>query len=623
MRRPCITLSLALVPPTVLLLLACGAHEGQHPPPATAVAAPRDAPHLLPTSGDGNGSTIALASLGERRFAIIADSDGHAIRVFDRADHEELPPTFVEGEPAQLLVLDDGRVLAAMRDKSEVDVLEATPGVSFHLARRIPTAAEPVALAITPDKKSLLVATGWGHSLDVFTTSSFERRFEADLPREPRAVVASADGTRAYVAHAGASGVSIVDLDSPDHPRDFVNLAARNGNDRTLAWRQGFSLVRTDVGILAPGVVTNTGDSTERSETYGGAGDTPSQTFDVAVLGGEVDADHPAATHGGMAIGVPCFLPRAAAYDSLGNTAFVVCQGVDHLLSINVPQGNVMDWAVAKEPTGVALDRETRTAFVWSQLPRTISSVAMDGSADAKVTYDEIGGLMDELDPVRVGRALFSKAADPRISADGRACASCHPDGRDDGLVWSTPDGPRQTPTLAGRLSGTAPYGWNGARNTVFRHVTSTVKRLDGTGLDRGSMNALVSYCMAMKPPPRAHDPSAAGDQDAQLVGEGHALFESASVGCSSCHTDDGTFTDGNRHDVKSKAPGDPHKAFDTPSLRFVSGTAPYFHDGRFSSLRALLRASGGDDPEDVQMGHSAALSDHETDALEAYLKSL
>ena len=31
-----------------------------------------------------------------------------------------------------------------------------------------------------------------------------------------------------------------------------------------------------------------------------------------------------------------------------------------------------------------------------------------------------------------------------RLSGDGRACASCHPDGRDDGLVWSTPNGPRQ-----------------------------------------------------------------------------------------------------------------------------------------------------------------------------------
>ena len=59
------------------------------------------------------------------------------------------------------------------------------------------------------------------------------------------------------------------------------------------------------------------------------------------------------------------------------------------------------------------------------------------------------------------------------------------------------------------------------------------------------------------------------------------------------------------------------HRRFDTPSLRFVSGTAPYFHDGRYPTLRALLVGSDG------KMGHTAKLSPHELDALEAYLRTL
>jgi DNA-binding beta-propeller fold protein YncE/mono/diheme cytochrome c family protein len=619
------TVSFALLPAAAAAsaaLLACGAHEALQPPKVTPapVAEQPPTPHLEPAAGDGRGSTIALASLGARRVALVADSDAHAIRVFDRDDRQELEPTYLQGEPSQLLVLDDGRVLAAMRDRAEVDVLSATPGLSFRLARRVPTAAEPVSLALTPDRKSLLIATGWGHTLDVFATSSFERRFQADLPREPRAVVANADGTKAYVAHAGASGLTLVDLQSPDHPTEFVDLSGRDfNNNRPLAWRQGFSLVSTDVGIVAPGMVTSTGDTTERPTTYGGESGIPAQTFNVALVDGPASAPGPQAAHpvARIASNVLCFLPRAAAYDPLGNAVFVVCQGVDRLFSINAPQGHSVGWNVAPEPTGVALDRETRTALVWSQLSRTITSVPMDGTADAELTYDEIGDTVYADDPVRVGRALFSKADDPRISADGRACATCHPEGRDDGLVWSTPDGPRQTPTLAGRLAGTAPYGWNGARNTVFKHITGTLKRLGGTGLDRDSMRAVVAYCMTMKSAPKAEP------QGTPLVAEGRALFESASVGCSSCHIQDGTFTDGDRHDVKSKAAGDPRKDFDTPSLRFVSGTAPYFHDGRFPSLRALLLASGGDRPDDVAMGHSAQLSDHEIDALEAYLRTL
>jgi mono/diheme cytochrome c family protein len=329
-----------------------------------------------------------------------------------------------------------------------------------------------------------------------------------------------------------------------------------------------------------------------------------------------IDKQDVGGSPGRMMTPTPCLLPRAAAYDSLGNGLFVACQGSDKLLGIMVPSGSFVAWSVGEEPTGLAIDRDTRTVLVWSQLARTISQVAMDATSDAEVKTAQLGDPVDGLDPLRLGRELFSRTSDSRISADGRACASCHPDGRDDGLVWSTPDGPRQTPALAGRLAGTAPYGWNGAKGTVVKHVTSTLKRLGGTGLDKASMDAVVAYCMAMKPPP------AAEVTDTNLVAEGKALFDDETVGCSSCHVDE-KLTDGRSHDVKSKAAGDPRGKFDTPSLRFVAATPPYFHDGRFPTLRALLHASGGDEPGDVKMGHSAQLSDHEIEALEAYLRTL
>jgi cytochrome c peroxidase len=281
-------------------------------------------------------------------------------------------------------------------------------------------------------------------------------------------------------------------------------------------------------------------------------------------------------------------------------------------------------WKVGREPTGLAFDGATRALFVWSQQSHTVTSMDMDAWHPSPAEPEEtervvaLGPRVEVPDAVALGRELFHRTGDTHISSDGRACASCHPDGRDDGLVWATPDGPRQTPTLAGRLAGTAPYGWNGARSTLKQHVTGTVKRLGGTGLDDESMDALVAYCMHMDAPPRAADEHEAEASPAStLVAEGRELFESSSTGCASCHMADGTFTDGNRHDVKSKAKGDPHRRFDTPSLRFVSGTAPYFHDGRYPTLRALLVGSDG------KMGHTAKLSSHDLDALEAYLKTL
>jgi len=55
----------------------------------------------------------------------------------------------------------------------------------------------------------------------------------------------------------------------------------------------------------------------------------------------------------------------------------------------------------------------------------------------------------------------------------------------------------------------------------------------------------------------------------------------------------------------------------DTPSLRFVRGTAPYFHDGRYATLEMLLV-----DPKSP-MGHSWSLPENDRAALAAYLRTL
>ena len=67
----------------------------------------------------------------------------------------------------------------------------------------------------------------------------------------------------------------------------------------------------------------------------------------------------------------------------------------------------------------------------------------------------------------------------------------------------------------------------------------------------------------------------------------------------------------------ESKLQADAKGDFDTPSLRFVAGTAPYFHDGRYATLRDVLAHTDG------TMGATSHLSDEEKDALEAYVETL
>jgi cytochrome c peroxidase len=215
-----------------------------------------------------------------------------------------------------------------------------------------------------------------------------------------------------------------------------------------------------------------------------------------------------------------------------------------------------------------------------------------------------------ELTRLEVGRIAFSRAGDKRIAEDGRACASCHPDGRDDGLTWSGPDGARQTPMLAGRLGDTAPYGWSGASATVEEHIKKTFQRLGGSGLASPTRAALAGYIEVM------HAPAPASKADAQIE-RGREVFASTKAGCASCHVPGYGFTDGEQHDVGSLNRSDRVAALDTPSLRYVSGTAPYFHDGRYANLRELLRETDG------AMGTTRHLPPADLDALVAYLQSL
>src|SRR5207247_1867432 len=103
--------------------------------------------------------------------------------------------------------------------------------------------------------------------------------------------------------------------------------------------------------------------------------------------------------------------------------------------------------------------------------------------------------------PLGIGRRLFFSSGDHRVSADGRACASCHPDGRDDGLVWRTPDGPRQTPMLAGRVVDTAPFGWTRADPDLQAYIAGTIERLRGGGLAAPEKDALALYVRSLKTP--------------------------------------------------------------------------------------------------------------------------
>ena len=223
----------------------------------------------------------------------------------------------------------------------------------------------------------------------------------------------------------------------------------------------------------------------------------------------------------------------------------------------------------------------------------------------------------DPLSPaVARGRALFTTERDRRISRDGRACAACHPEGRDDGLVWKLGVGPRQTPTLIGRL-GSGPFGWDAKHAKLERSLEETIPRLGGTGLPAAELRDLTAFLQSelLGGPDAGGDRLAAGAGDAAVRGK--AIFESERTGCAGCHALDREGSDRAAHVVGSRGKDDARDAYRTPPLLFVGATAPYFHDGRYATLEALL-ADNLD-----RMGQTSHLSREELGDPAAFLRSL
>ncbi|MBX3197943.1 MAG: hypothetical protein KF894_07335 [Labilithrix sp.] len=647
-----------------------GARRTAGPTGAAGCKAPSAA---TPMSRDGASATLALAKLGAARVAFVADEDAKAILTFDLDTRKQLSETHLDGTPGQLMVAADGRVFVTLRDRSELVALSASRA-DQPLTRLcgVATPAEPIAIATTPDQSTILVSTGWGQRLAAFDATSLAAKFEAKLPREPRSVIVDDDGRTAFVSHAVGSVVSAVDLDGAKHERRDVamrgfeaqqlrvleqqrkllaQLKTNNGVNKDMVAAveaqtkrvaegrqscQGFALAKSSAvagRIFAPQVMVDPGDLEQRPDGYGDE-HAPTEAPAVAVIDASAHAPllasvtisrdlNPFSRGDSREARPECLLPRAAVVDARTKSLLVTCYGIDAVIAYDATAANPRlaerrRWIVGSGPSGVAVDVDAHRAVVWSQFDRTLSTfdIGERELVDDKAKLHEVQKVAAAPLPVKLpaeyalGRILFHAAGDARIAADGRACASCHPDGRDDAITWATPEGPRRSIMLAGRVAPTPPYSWNGDETTLHKHLANTFDRLSGKGLRSIELDALVTYVTQMPAPP----PSAS--VDAPRVERGRAIFASREAGCATCHSG-ATFTDGKNHDVGSKHKADRGSAFNTPSLRLVGGAGPYFHDGRYASLSELLTKTDG------KMGHTKHLSANDLEALETYLRTL
>jgi hypothetical protein len=562
------------------------------------------APGLLPITG----GTLLVTS---RDVAIVSDPDRDRVLSVDLVTRRILGEIAVPGgQPGRIAEDPAGRAHVLLRGSGEVlsfDPERARDGT------RTPVCTHPRGIAFDAEADVLRIACRDGLLVSMTTDGTVAARLdtgEDDL----RDVVAVPSGL--VVSRFRAA--ELVALDADGTPRAQVRpVSSVEGFDRDgnpvefvpqVAWRVA---VRGNLLAVAHQRATDREIQLDQPDAYGGGG-----------------------SNGGFegGLGARRSMPTCGAA-GIVRSAVTVLSGQLGVLGTH-------HFAGATLPVDVAISPDQRSfalvaAGEQGQLP-SVFERGVNGSSDPctsfssrslqipgpiAVAYDARGRLLvQQRDPAQLwidgepvalggeerfdaGHAIFHGNA-----GLGLACASCHPEGGDDGHVWSFAGfGALRTPALHGGILDTAPFHWNGDLPSIDALVNEVFeRRMGGPTMTEREETALAQWVNEL--------PVSVGRDtvDAERVDRGARLFWGEAQ-CGSCHY--GTQYTGNQTvDVSTGGP------LQVPSLIGVSFRLPVMHDGCATTLTERFDpACGGGD----RHGRTSQLSSEQIGDLVAYLETL
>jgi YVTN family beta-propeller protein len=331
-------------------------------------------------------------------------------------------------------------------------------------------------------------------------------------------------------------------------------------------------------------------------------------------------------------------LPFDAAVTPDGSEIWVVNAASNDVTVVDLQtRGRVAHLEVGDNPRGIVLSPDGGSAYVNNTLAGTVSVI----DAAAYTVSDVITVTEIPLPPVLLnGKRLFHTSDDVRLARDQWiSCNTCHFEGEHDGRTWVFGfAGPRNTTTLLGMIE-TYPLRWSAEWDESADSEFANRRENFGSGLIDGEMNCSLSPPDCVNHPPnqgRSYDldclaafidslqvPLSPGHADGQPLTaaeqRGRALFEDPELGCVTCHPAP-LYTDLQMHDVGTATDDERiGPTYDTPTLRGLYDSAPYFHDGSAATLcDTVTRPSPGGE-HDVR----GLLNEVEIQDLIAFLKAL
>ena len=216
----------------------------------------------------------------------------------------------------------------------------------------------------------------------------------------------------------------------------------------------------------------------------------------------------------------------------------------------------------------------------------------------------------------RLGELLFHDAT--ICYQQWQSCASCHPDGRIDGLNWDLlNDGegnPKNTKSLL-LAHRTDPAMWESVRETAEGGRAFGLREHPLRRRPEEEAAAVDVYLQSLRPVPSPH---LVDGRLSPAAERGRELFHSDRGGCAACHPAP-LYTDQKSHNLGTRGQYDRNDRFDTPTLIEVWRTGPYLHDGRYATLKDLF-SKGRHGQHRVRGG---PWTEQEIDDLAAFVLSL
>ena len=565
-----------------------------------------------------SGGTLALL---DEHTALAVDPDRErvwrvALDGFTGADGYA---QFAAGSRPRRAVVDaEGTVHVLLRGTGQVAHFPASslrfqgavPGMSLE-----PVCLEPRDLALDPAGGALLVSCRDGTVLRLGAAGGPPTVLASDL-RD----LLPGPGGLAYTTFQKAEL----------HTADGAVLAPRvpaanlpNVPEAEVAWRT----VSTPVGALMLHQLASTDSiAVASSGTSTGSGGSPYGGSNFGVLGNGCQP-------GVVTTAVTLFSPRggvstARVADLLGvDAAAWLADGSTLLVAVAGAAGTGLTvYAAALDERGAFADETLCSRVIFSSPggqftgvkfladgtlvahDRQSSSLAVlkafVGGGIAFVTTQRVTYAFDSVDSP--GSLLFHLAPSARDPAVGAtlACASCHPEAVEDGHTWLIDGQPRRTQSLAGGVSGRAPFHWQGDRPTLEALLADTFTHRMGGGtpppLVVSSLRHFLDGVPALK--------------TTQLPADRRALGQAAfaKAGCAGCHQ--GPQLGGGLADVGTGG------TFKVPTLIGLHARTALMHSGCAPTLGDRFDGTpcGG-----TAHGDLSRLTAGELDWLKAYLQTL